>query len=186
MLATAVLDDDIIVIVHHVDHAVSDDPYAVLGVPEDASDAEVRRAYLELARRHHPDYFVSAPEGERLAAEARMRAVNDAWAVLGDTARRHAHDEARPRPFRPFGLVEDEADPRDQPDVPYRASPPQPRGRTIAPALLLAGAVVFGALATVMASTTLLGVAAALFLLSCVGFLVVPLLALDRAHRDEG
>lgn len=32
-----------------------DDPHRVLGVPRDASEAEVRRAYRALAKRHHPD-----------------------------------------------------------------------------------------------------------------------------------
>lgn len=165
---------------------MSDDPYAILGVPEGASEADVRRAYLELARRHHPDYFTAAPEPERAAAEVRMRAINDAWAVLGDRHRRRAHDEVRPKPFRPFDTGETDPDPRDQPDVPYRLAPPPRRTPAVAPGLLLIASILCGALATVMSSTALLGLAAALFLLSCVGFLVVPLLALGRAHRDEG
>lgn len=160
----------------------------MLGVPEGASDAEVRRAYLELARRHHPDYFAGAPEPERRAAEARMRAVNEAWAVLGDPARRRAHDASKPAPpFRPFDTGDDDPDPRDQPDIPYRpmARPARP-GPTLTPALLLGSSLVIGGVSLVMMSTVLLAVAAALLLLSCVGFIVVPLLALGRAHRDEG
>ncbi len=54
--------------------------YEVLGVGRTASAAEVRRAYVALARRHHPD----APGGD----ERRMQEVTAAWAVLGDARRR--------------------------------------------------------------------------------------------------
>lgn len=170
---------------------MSDDPYAVLGVASTATPEEVRRAYLRLARSHHPDYFVDAPPAERAAAEARMRAINEAWAVLGDADRRRAHEAERPpEPFRPFSPdAEDEADPRDAPDVPYRPAPPPTlggRARTMAPVLLFFAAIgvaIFGAVVNLPA---LMAVGFALFLLSCVGFLVVPLLALSRARQDEG
>ena len=34
---------------------MSEDPYIVLGVSRDATDAEIKRAYRRLARQHHPD-----------------------------------------------------------------------------------------------------------------------------------
>jgi hypothetical protein len=165
------------------------DPYEVLGVAPGASTEDVRRAYLKLARAHHPDYFVDAAAGERLAAEQRMRSINEAWAILRDPVRRRRLEDAQPRPFRPFTVAEDELDPRDAPDVPYRpAQPPSNRKRllTIAPGLALAGSIVLGTVGTFMSIPGLLAVAVALFLLSCVGFVVAPLLALSRARRDEG
>lgn len=169
---------------------MSDDPYEVLGIARTATAEEVRRAYLRLARTHHPDYFVDASAAERAEAEGRMRAVNDAWAVLGDAARRKALDSSRPpEPFRPFSEDDDEPDPRDAPDVPYRPAPPPTVGqrtRTMAPVLLFFASVAVGAVAVVIDVVALLAVAFALFLLSCVGFLVVPLLALSRARQDEG
>ena len=48
-------------------------PYEVLGVSPSATPDEIRRAYLALARRHHPDAGGSVDE---------MRRVNDAWAAL--------------------------------------------------------------------------------------------------------
>jgi hypothetical protein len=57
--------------------------YNVLGVPATATPAEVRAAYRAAARDHHPD-----AGGD----PARMRAVNVAWAVLGDPVRRAAYD----------------------------------------------------------------------------------------------
>ena len=66
--------------------------YDVLEVPVDASREDIRRAYHRQARRHHPDTHSGA--GREIVAEAhrRMEAVNAAWAVLGDPARRRAYD----------------------------------------------------------------------------------------------
>src|SRR3546814_6482568 len=58
--------------------------YEVLGVGRGATTAELRAAYVELARIHHPD---------RAGGDAaRMRAVNAAWATLRNPARRAAYD----------------------------------------------------------------------------------------------
>ncbi|MDQ3146590.1 MAG: J domain-containing protein, partial [Actinomycetota bacterium] len=135
-------------------------PYEVLGVAPEATAEEIRRAYLALARRHHPDFYTAAAPGERAQAERRMQAVNEAWAVLGEPSRRRAHDD-RHRPaeppeeasaFRPDDPGGDEPDPRDQPDVPYRAQPPPSVARRvaiIAPVALFAVAVGVGALGLV-------------------------------------
>jgi curved DNA-binding protein CbpA len=165
------------------------DPYAVLGVPEGASTEDVRRAYLRLARVHHPDFFIDAAAEERDAAEQRMRSINEAWAILSDPDRRRAFDRDEPRPFRPFDDTADDFDPRDVPDVPYRPSPPAStveRTLTLAPVLLFSASIVVGAVGVFMRLTVVFVLAFALFLLSCVGFIVVPLLALSRARRDEG
>lgn len=61
------------------------DPFAILGVAPDASDADIRQAYLRLARRTHPDVRSGDPE----AAE-QMRRINGAWTMLSDEATRNA------------------------------------------------------------------------------------------------
>jgi len=66
--------------------------YEVLGVPRTATPAEVRRAYLDLARRHHPDYHTKAGGSGLAAAEQEMRRINEAWQVLGDDDRRRRYD----------------------------------------------------------------------------------------------
>lgn len=167
------------------------DPYDVLGVGHDASPAEVRRVYLEQARRYHPDHHLTSTAAARAEAERRMRDLNDAWAVLRDPERRRRLDDQRPpSPFRPFSPTdEDEDDPRDAPDVPYRpVSPPSIADRmaTLGPALLFAASVAVAALAGFLRIGPVLGLAAILFLLSCLGFLLVPLRALGRARQDEG
>ncbi len=69
-----------------------DDHYGVLGVPRRADQAEIRRAYLDAARRWHPDRSSARSPAEADQAEAAMRQVNEAWAVLGDKDRRAAYD----------------------------------------------------------------------------------------------
>ena len=39
-------------------------PYEVLGVRETASDEEIRKAYLELVKKYHPDRFTGAGQRE--------------------------------------------------------------------------------------------------------------------------
>jgi len=62
------------------------DYYGILGVARTATDEDIRRAYRRLARKYHPDVS-KEPD-----AEARMREVNEANAVLGDPERRAAYD----------------------------------------------------------------------------------------------
>jgi molecular chaperone DnaJ len=66
------------------------DYYKVLGVPENASQKEITKAYRKLAREHHPD----ANAGDR-AAEERFKEVSAAYDVLGDDAKRKEYDELR-------------------------------------------------------------------------------------------
>jgi hypothetical protein len=168
------------------------DPYEVLGVSRDATSEEIRRAYVVLARRHHPDYHADAPPEVVAEAGRRMQAVNEAWAVLGDPVRRRRLDGGdRPDPgFRPFHPVDDdEPDPRDAPDVPYRPTrPPTPveRAFVLGPVGLFVISAAAGSVGLVMGAVPLLVLSVVCFVLSCVGFLVVPLLALGRASRDEG
>ena len=62
------------------------DHYAVLGVPQSASQAKVKQAYRQLALKHHPD---KAPKAElRDAAEGLFKHVAQAYAVLSDASQR--------------------------------------------------------------------------------------------------
>lgn len=57
------------------------DPYAVLGVSRDADPPTVKRAYLDLVRRHHPDrlHGVGLPPEFVAQAQARLAVVNVAY-----------------------------------------------------------------------------------------------------------
>jgi curved DNA-binding protein CbpA len=70
-----------------------EDPYRVLGVPEDAGADEIRRAYRRLARRYHPD--VASGSAERMAE------LNRAYALLADAERRRRYDAQRARVSAP-------------------------------------------------------------------------------------
>ncbi|MEY9941156.1 molecular chaperone DnaJ [Streptacidiphilus sp. MAP5-3] len=69
---------------------VEKDYYKVLGVPKDASIAEIKKAYRKLAREFHPD----ANKGDK-AAEERFKEISEANDVLSDPKRRKDYDEAR-------------------------------------------------------------------------------------------
>lgn len=64
------------------DHAAAPDPYRVLGVPHDASPAQIRAAYRALLRGLHPDTRAEPADPARLAQ------VVAAHAQLRDAGRR--------------------------------------------------------------------------------------------------
>jgi molecular chaperone DnaJ len=66
------------------------DYYKVLGVPVDATEKDIRRAYRKLAKENHPD----AHPGDK-RAEDRFKEVNAANDVLSDPTRRKEYDEVR-------------------------------------------------------------------------------------------
>lgn len=59
------------------------DHYSTLGVPRDATQEEIKKAYRKLAMTHHPD------KGGDPAA---FQKLNDAYEVLGDAAKRQQYD----------------------------------------------------------------------------------------------
>ncbi len=59
------------------------DPYKVLGVSRDATDDEIKKAYLALARKYHPDKYTDTDLAD-LAAE-KMKEINAAYDAIRDT-----------------------------------------------------------------------------------------------------
>jgi len=63
------------------------DPYEVLGVERDASEAEIKKAFRKLARELHPDVNKHDPE-----AEEKFKAAAEAYEILSDPERRRTYD----------------------------------------------------------------------------------------------
>lgn len=69
---------------------IEKDFYRELGVASGASAEEIKKSYRKLARQLHPDANPGDPK-----AEARFKAVSEAYGVLSDDAKRKEYDETR-------------------------------------------------------------------------------------------
>uniref|UniRef100_A0A8C9AHQ0 J domain-containing protein n=1 Tax=Prolemur simus TaxID=1328070 RepID=A0A8C9AHQ0_PROSS len=65
--------------------------YKVLGVPQNASSSDIKKAYHQLALQVHPD---KNPENKE-AAEEKFKQVAEAYAVLSDAKKRNDYDKSR-------------------------------------------------------------------------------------------
>ena len=66
------------------------DFYEILGVPKNASDEEIKKAYRKLAMKHHPD----RNQGETSkAAEVKFKEAKEAYEMLSDPQKRAAYDQ---------------------------------------------------------------------------------------------
>ena len=65
------------------------DYYGVLGVPRNASDGEIKKAYRKLAMQYHPDHN----PGKEEWANEKFKEINEAYAVLGDPKKRKQYDQ---------------------------------------------------------------------------------------------
>ena len=74
------------------------DYYGVLGVPKNATAAEIKKAYRKLAQKHHPD----TNQGNE-AAESRFKEISAAYEVLGDEEKRKSYDRVREMGASGFG-----------------------------------------------------------------------------------
>jgi DnaJ-class molecular chaperone len=63
------------------------DPYQVLGVPKTASEAEIKKAFRALAKKHHPDKHAGDA-----AAQKKFQEISGAYDILGDKDKRAQFD----------------------------------------------------------------------------------------------
>lgn len=66
-----------------------DDPYKILGVRRDATEAEIKRAFREKTKLYHPD----VSKLERKEAERKFIQCNDAYELLTDPQRKRIYDQ---------------------------------------------------------------------------------------------
>ncbi len=66
------------------------DFYKILGVAKDASDADIKKAYRKLARKHHPDTNSGDPQAEKI-----FKDVSEAYSVLSSKEDREQYDAIR-------------------------------------------------------------------------------------------
>ena len=62
--------------------------YEVLGLPRNATSAQIKRRYRELVRKYHPDVARDKTTSHRLFLQ-----INEAYEALNDPVRRKAYDE---------------------------------------------------------------------------------------------
>ena len=72
--------------------------YATLGVPQNASIEEIKKAYKKLARENHPDLNPGDQE-----AEKKFKEVSEAHSVLGDETKKQEYDQIRTMGASGFG-----------------------------------------------------------------------------------
>jgi curved DNA-binding protein len=65
------------------------DYYKTLGVTENTSDAEIKKAYRKLAMQYHPD----RNSGNEKWANEKFKEINEAYGVLGDPQKRKQYDQ---------------------------------------------------------------------------------------------
>lgn len=178
---------------------MSVDHYNTLGVIPTASAADLRTAYLKLARANHPDKF----EGDaRQKAEIRMQQINEAWNVLGVKHKRGEYDAKRPktasqpgassRPgqrrghshFKPF-----DDDPIERADIdldarPIAGSKKIPRWMAFLPVGLFVIGIFTLAFGTMVNAAGVFALGIMALALAAVCFLMLPLFVMSRAERD--
>lgn len=63
------------------------DYYEILGLSKNAGDADIKKSYRNLARKHHPDVDKSS------GAHEKFKEINEAYQVLSDSKKKQAYDQ---------------------------------------------------------------------------------------------
>jgi DnaJ domain len=96
------------------------DYYRILGVRHDATQGEIKEAYLFGVKAFHPDKFAGSSERQQAFAQERTKAVNEAYEILSDATQRANYNREYARKTR----AESTSPPPPRPE-----SPPEP-GKT--------------------------------------------------------
>ena len=111
--------------------------YSILGVPPQATQAQITHAYRALLRQHHPDTRAAGDEAYEALSDRTLRQILAAYEALRVPTRRIAYDKevsasADPAPPRPQQTPSRRFPPSQPPIVAgpvhwYRADGPTPR-----------------------------------------------------------
>jgi Family of unknown function (DUF6804)/DnaJ domain len=96
------------------------DYYRILGVRHDATQGEIKEAYLFGVKAFHPDKFAGSSERQQAFAQERTKAANEAYEILSDATQRANYDREYARKTR----AESTSPP------PPRPEPPPEPGKT--------------------------------------------------------
>ena len=73
------------------------DPYKLLGVSKDATQADIKKAYYQLAKKYHPD------QNKDPKAQEKFVEIQGAYEILSDANKRAQFDQYGPGAFDPNG-----------------------------------------------------------------------------------
>jgi curved DNA-binding protein CbpA len=104
------------------------DYYAILGVERTASSAEIKHAYLELAKQYHPD----KNQGTTVLG-THFQQINMAYAILKDPTQRAAYDQRTGTPPQHRGQRQRPDPSKVRPGFVATAPPPAPMPDSMAP-----------------------------------------------------
>lgn len=76
-------------------HNTDKDYYKILGVSKSSNSKDIRKAYLNLTKKYHPDKQGSLSEDEQKKVHEKMSEINEAYEYLSDDGKRNEYDQAR-------------------------------------------------------------------------------------------
>ena len=82
--------------------------YSILGLDNNATENDIKKAYRKMAAKYHPDKFATKSESEKKEAEEKFKEINEAHSVLSDPEKKRNYDQfgnpnAQFGGFDPFG-----------------------------------------------------------------------------------
>lgn len=82
--------------------------YDILGVSQNASESEIKKAYRQLSKKYHPDMQGGKSDKEKEAAEEKFKEISHAYNVLSDPEKKSNYDNfgdenGQANPFGDFG-----------------------------------------------------------------------------------
>lgn len=110
------------------------DYYTILGIQPEASQAEIKRAYRRIVQQVHPDVNPD-PQAQEL-----IKAVNEAYAIVGNEEKRRLYDDQRRNPIR---YEEPPVQPRHRDPAYHRKPWSAPRAEAISQQDVMAKALPF-------------------------------------------